>query len=358
MTRREWLLSTPVVCLAASNPLDEVFEYLKTTTRHGGLLVQRSGRLIYERYFGRAHRDATPNLASVGKSFTSVAAGILMDEKPRLFPSGLDTKIFTERLMPRAVFPLNDDRKAEIQLGQILTMTSGIRGNSPGYVRGRAVPVEPPGLDGWQAMVDENAVQADLWCEPGAGYSYATAGVHLASMMIRHVSGVELQEYIADRIAKPLGWGRWGFGYSRKEITHTPGGGGIQLRGPDIVRFGEMMLRGGEWNGKQVVPRAYVERCGTSSPYNPHYPYSLQFDVNTDRHVAGAPPDAFWKQGSGGHCLYLVPSRELVVWKLGGRDDQYGPEDRDDGSRAGFRPAVAADVAAHRTIEMVIERIR
>jgi len=54
-----------------------------------------------------------------------------------------------------------------------------------------------------------------------------------------------------------------------------------------------------------------------------------QFDVNTDRHIPEFPADAFWKSGSGGHTLYMVPSLDLVVWKLGGRDGQY--EERDTG---------------------------
>jgi hypothetical protein len=72
-----------------------------------------------------------------------------------------------------------------------------------------------------------------------------------------------------------------------------------------------------------------VRHATRRSPFNPHYPYSLQFDVNTDGEVADLPRDAFWKSGSGGHALYVVPSLDLVVWKLGGRDGQY--ETRDTG---------------------------
>jgi CubicO group peptidase (beta-lactamase class C family) len=192
-------------------------------------------------------------------------------------------------------------------------------------------------------MVDENAIAADLWCSPGAGYSYATAGVHLVSMMIRRVTGNEMQQYIAERIAKPLGWGEWGFGYRRPEIRHTPGGGGIEVRAKDMIRFGEMLLREGNWNGTQIVPREYVRMCSRRSPFNPHSPYSLQFDVS-DR--------AFWKHGSGGHCIYVVPARELVIWKLGGRDDQYGFERGEP-----FTPAVEPQLAAARTLELVLEAV-
>jgi CubicO group peptidase (beta-lactamase class C family) len=277
-----------------------------------------------------------------------------MHEKPKLFPDGLNTLVYDERLFPYAAA---DERKRRIRLGHLLTMTSGIRGNSPGFVRGKAVPVEPPGLDGWQAVVDSAAVNAEMWCDPGAGYSYATAGVHLASMIVRHVSGVELEEYLRERIAQPLGWGKWGFGYKRSEVTHTPGGGGIKLRGPDVIRFGEMMLRDGQWRGRQIVPAEYVKMCGQASPFNPHFPYTLQFDVNATGQ-AEAPRDSYWKTGSGGHAIYIVPSMKLVVWKLGGRDEQYDPADRDDRSRAAFRTSIPQHEAALKTLAMTVAALR
>jgi hypothetical protein len=37
------------------------------------------------------------------------------------------------------------------------------------------------------------------------------------------------------------------------------------------------------------------------------------------------PKDAFWKSGAGGFCLYVVPSLDLVIYKLGGKTGQYDP---------------------------------
>jgi CubicO group peptidase (beta-lactamase class C family) len=310
--------------------LDEAFEMIKGSTKNGGLLVIRKGWLVYERYFGLGHREATPNLASCGKSFTSIAVGILMGERPDLFPNGLKQKVFTPRYFPSEAFPLTDPRKKEIELGQLLTFSAGIRGNNPGYVHGKEATLDPAGPDGWYGLVDENTLglkdaeyrgrsysTKTLWCEPGGGYSYATASIHLASIMLRHVAGIELQEYVRTRLAEPLGWGRWGYGYKyAREVKHTPGGGGIALRATDMLRFGYLLLRGGRWADRQLVPAEYVRHCSRKSPFNPHYPYSLQFTVNTDGQIPKFPRDAFWKSGSGGHVLYVVPSLDLVVWKL------------------------------------------
>ena len=69
--------------------------------------------------------------------------------------------------------------------------------------------------------------------------------------MLRHVTGMELQAYLDQRLAEPLGWGRWGYGYRQaSEVTHTPGGGGIAVRATDMLRFGYLLLA-----------RGALERC-------------------------------------------------------------------------------------------------
>ena len=305
---------------------DEALECAKGSTKHGGLLVAHQGWLIYEKYFGLGSREATPNAASCGKAFTSVALGILLGERPDLFPSGLDQKVFTPRYLPEEAFPLDDPAKADIKLGQLLAMTAGLAGNNPAYVRGQEVKLTRTGADGWQAMVDHTALTTPLWTKPGGGYCYATAAPHIVSIILRRLTGIELQSYLEEKVARPLGWGRWGFAYRRAEVTHTPGGGGIAIRATDMLRFAYLLLCRGRWAGRQIVPAWYVRHCGRRSPYNPHYSYSLQFNVNTGGDlVPGAPRDAFWKGGSGGHCFYVVPSLDLVIYKLGGRDEQYNP---------------------------------
>jgi len=321
--------------------LDSAFEYVRTTTNNGGLLVIRHGWLVYEKYFGLGQRDAAPNMGSCGKSFTSVSVGILMSELPELFPDGLDQKIFTPAYLPELAFPLADTRMADIKLGQLLAFSAGIRGNNPVYVNGIASSVDTVGPDGWYSMVDSFALGKKdgkmgntpfttkrLWCEPGGGYSYASASIHIASVMLRHITGIELEEYIQNHLAEPLGWGRWGYGYKYQPLVdHTPGAGGIALRSTDVLRFAYMLLHNGKWADKQIVPSDYLEKASKGSPYNPHYPYSLQFNVNTNGENKNLPRDAFWKAGSGGHCFYIVPSLDLVVYKMGGRDGQFSTND-------------------------------
>ena len=46
-----------------------------------------------------------------------------------------------------------------------------------------------------------------LWSAPGGGYSYSSQSPHVASIVLRHLIGMEMQEYISEKLAKPMGWG-------------------------------------------------------------------------------------------------------------------------------------------------------
>ena len=309
--------------------LEPAFEITQRSTAHGGLLVVHHGWLCFERYFGRASRKANPDMASTGKGFCSIACGIMLEEYKDQIPEGLDTKVFTEKYLPEA-FPLNDPRKADIRLGQLLCMTAGYwgEGGSPsGYVKGQK-PQQFKGVPGQNIRdLDKSSLDVPLWCDPGAGYSYSSPAPHIASMVLRRITGMDLKEYINERLAKPQGWGDWDYCLHRGEFVmpHANGAGSTALHATDVMRFGYCLARNGKWKNRQLVPSAYIEKCQTWTPYNEHTPFSLQWEHNADGHVAGAPRDAFWKSGAGGFCLYVVPSMDLVVYKLGGSTGQYDP---------------------------------
>jgi len=211
--------------------LERAFDFTQRCSQNGGLLVVRHGFLAYERYFGRAHRNANPDMASTGKAVTSVACGIMLKEFHDKIPDGLAQKVFTETYLPEA-FPLDDPRKADITLGQLLCMTAGFHGegSSPGIVNGHVVPLEPVrGQDIHD--LDLSSIHTVLWTNPGAGYSYSSPAPHIASIVLRHVTGMELQDYINQRLGKPMGWGPWGYCLHRGDFTmpHANGAGSIAL---------------------------------------------------------------------------------------------------------------------------------
>jgi len=307
--------------------LEQAWEQCQRCSANSGLVIVRRGWLVSENYAGRASRMCNPDMASTGKCFTSIACGIMLKEFKDKIPQGLDTKVFTREFLPEA-FPLDDPRKAEITLGQLLCMSAGFHGegSSPGFADGKIVPLTPvPGQN--IRDLDQSSLRTPLWCDPGKGYSYSSPAPHIASMVLRRITGMELREYIDTRLAKPQGWGAWDYCLQRSDflMPHANGAGSTALHATDAVRFAYCLARGGKWAGKQVVPPEYIALCNKMLPYNPHAPFSLQFEHNADGHVAGAPRDAFWKSGAGGFCLYVVPSLDLVLYKMGGGNFQYDP---------------------------------
>jgi len=309
--------------------LDQAFEYIQETSQHGGLVVVRYGYLVYEKYFGKGNREAHPDMASIGKAFTSISCGIMLHEKRDQIPDGLETKVFTEKYLPEA-FPLSDPAKAEIKLGHLLSMSSGMRGegNNPGIIRGEHRKLDPAPRPAERPDQDTAALRTAMWTKPGEGYSYASGSPHVASIVLRHLTGMEMQQYIDEKLAKPMGFGSWGYALHRNgnTLAHTPGGGSIAVRATDAVRFAYLLLHKGRWGSQQLVPAEYVAMCGRPSPYNPHSPFSLMFEVNADGHVFGAPRDAFFKSGAGGSAIYVVPSLDMVIYKMAGSDAQFNPE--------------------------------
>jgi CubicO group peptidase (beta-lactamase class C family) len=353
--------------------LDQAFEYASRSSQHGGLLVVRHGWLVYERYYGRGNREANPATASVGKAYTSIASGIMLAEKKSEIPDGLDTKVFNAKYLPQAM-PLEDPAKADITLGQLLSMSSGMHGegSNPGFVNGvPAVKLTPVPRPETPLGQDLAALRTPLWTKPGEGYSYASASPHVASIVLRNLTGKELHEYVDEKLAKPLGWGQWAWAMRRGEnvLAHTPAGGDIALRSTDHLRFLYAILKKGRWGKQQVIPADYIELCGKPTKWNKHAPMSLMWENNADGHVAGAPKDAFFKSGGGGHGVIVVPSLDLVIYKMSGDDGQYNPARTGlkqdyayDGSRDGWKPAarsqfsdgpIGTDDGVRRVLEMV-----
>jgi CubicO group peptidase (beta-lactamase class C family) len=353
--------------------LDQAFDYAQRSSQHGGLLVVRHGWLVYEKYYGKGNREAIPTLASVGKAYTSIACGIMLRDRRDRLPDGLDQKVFTEKFLPEAI-PLDDPRKAAITLGQLLSMAAGFHGegSNPGFVDFQpSVKLDPLPSPTDPTDQDGNALRTPLWTDPGGGYAYASSSPHVASIVLRHVTGMEMQQYIGLKLAQPMGWGTWGYGRHRNGVTlaHTPGGGDIALRSTDALRFGYLLLHHGRWGAQQLVPADYVALCGHPSPYQKHAPFSLMFEVNADGHVAGAPRDAFFKSGAGGFGIMIVPSLDLVIYKMAGSDPQYDPDVTGipqhypyDGSRDDWKPApatqfsdgpIGVDQGVRRVLEMV-----
>ena len=300
-----------------------------TEALYGGpwaLVVIRHGYLVREWFGVPAMPQTTYDVWSSTKSATGIAYGLLLDASrhhrlPGNAQIDLDSKAYD--FIPEG-YPLTDPRKAQITIRQLLTMTSGIPGESHGLV---GLQVTPGGGEFEIALGRQRdrleASAAKLYTDPGKGWDYSDAAFAHLSLIFNHVTGQEIGDFMKARVFQPIGienssWDLEGGGGNIG--PHTNAHSGLHFTARDFARLGYLLLHDGSWKGKQIVPKWWIELATKSSQsLNPSYGYT--FWVNTDGKLwPGVPKDAFAFMGYATNRCYVVPSLDLVVVRLG-----YGP---------------------------------
>jgi CubicO group peptidase (beta-lactamase class C family) len=105
----------------------------------------------------------------------------------------------------------------------------------------------------------------------------------------------------------------------------TRWGGGMWIDSWDMARFGYLWLRGGNWNGRQVVPASYVKEALTPSAHGPDCGYLWWLNTK-GKTLPGMPANAFAALGAGSNTILVSPDHELViVWRWhGGNVAEFG----------------------------------
>lgn len=112
----------------------------------------------------------------------------------------------------------------------------------------------------------------------------------------------------------------WSCGYGRMEIVDglplvaSWGGGAYSARA--TARIGRLMLREGNWEGRQLLSAEAVRQITTD--VGTPGPNGMGWWSNNDGHVAALPRDAFWGAGAGGQVVLVVPSMKIVAVRNGG----------------------------------------
>lgn len=184
------------------------------------------------------------NVYSASKSFTSTAVGIAAREGLLSLDESL-TEVFAQEL-PEAV---NENlRKARVR--DLLTMCLG---QEQGNLMGGQRPFYEE--DDWVKL----SLAFPFVYEPGTHFVYNNVGPYLAGVLVQRRAGCDLVSYLQPRLFTPLGIKRptW----ESDPLGYTFGAGGLFLNLSELHKLGLLYLHGGEWNGRQLVPREWVDAC-------------------------------------------------------------------------------------------------
>jgi len=273
--------------------------------RPGGIhsfMLLRHGRVAAEGWWAPYAANYPHMLFSLSKSFTSTAVGFAVSE-------GLvnveDTVV---SFFPDKLPAQTGDNLAAMRVKHLLTMSTGHDVDATGPTR-----AQPEGdwVKGFLALPVEHA--------PGSKFVYNSAATYMLSAIVQKRSGKRVLDYLTPRLFAPLGIEGPTWETCPKGID--TGGWGLSVKTEDIARFGQCYLHNGQWNGRRIVPKEWVEaathrQVSNGDPANPsdwNQGYGYQFW--RCRH------DAYRGDGAFGQFCVVMPALDAVLAVTSGAGD-------------------------------------
>ena len=205
------------------------------------IMIVRHGKVIAEGWWDPYRPDLRHTLYSTSKSFTSTAVGFAVTEKLLT----VDDKVisFFPDQLPDTVSPF----LAEMKVKDLLTMSAGQSPDPTGVITTSS--------DDWVASF----LALPVLKEPGTEFLYNSMATFMLSAIVQKVTGEKVIDYLQPRLFGPLGIEGHDWEVSPKGIN--TGGWGLRVKTEDMAKFGQLYLQKGKWNGKQVIPAAWVEEA-------------------------------------------------------------------------------------------------
>ncbi|MER8684396.1 MULTISPECIES: serine hydrolase [unclassified Mesorhizobium] len=298
---------------ADANGLVRRFDDALYDTYTDGIVVLHRGRIVYERYFGALKPHLPHALHSVTKSYAGTLAAALVHE------GVLDESKELAHYLPE----LRGSAFEDATLRQVMDMQTGLDysedytdKHSSFWTHARACGwrPRPAGYKGPQTLCDYLCTMRKKGAH-GESRNYKTVNTDALAWVMTRVTGRSFEQLLHERIWAPLGCEEDGYVFVDPAGT-AMAGAGLSATARDLARFGELMRREGEWNGKQLIPASFV--ADVQSGGGPSkgdegtqgYAYRGQWWLTHDE------LGAFLGRGMHGQLLYVAPKADMVVARL------------------------------------------
>jgi len=264
------------------------------------LVIARGGKPAVRAWWAPYRAEAAHSLYSLSKSFTSTAVGFavasgklkLTDKVVDFFPGQKPSQI-SENLAALRV-----EHLLEMSVGQASDATPVLTHEQDWVKAFLALPIESP---------------------PGSVFLYNSAATYMLSAIVQKVTGERVVDYLRPRLFDPLGLPpmRW----SECPRGINTGGWGLSATTDAISKFGQFYLQKGRWNGKQLLPREWIEQATRFKIQQPPGPGQdlAQLKKDSDWHQGYAYQfwrcrhDAFRGDGAFGQFCIVVPQLDAVI---------------------------------------------
>jgi CubicO group peptidase (beta-lactamase class C family) len=285
---------------------------------HSVLLYQH-GKLVMEEYFYGYSVQRPHQLRSATKSIVSALAGIAVD---RGALSGTSEAVLPQ--MGYASYANPDPRKAELTLGNFLSMSSGLDCNDHSSTSPGRETVIDDAPDWVKATLD-----LPMIAEPGTKGYYCSGGVAVVGRLTENAVHMRLPEFAQANLFGPLGISRadwvWNYDLTNADKEYSQ----IHLRPRDMLKIGILFAHGGRWHGHQMISTSWVRASLAEQSHVDNVSYGYFWWrpwLNVETPGGSEHVDVVAAQGNGGQKIYLVPRYDLVaVFTAGGYNAESTP---------------------------------
>lgn len=297
----EWAISDKYNSYKLSKKDSAYIDDMKTVS----FLVIRNDSILYETYRGGWNDTLTSNLFSATKSIVGMLVGIAMDEGKI---GSVDDKVM--KYIPE----YNRGRQKDITIRNLLTMSAGMDCDEA-YASLFSVTTHGYyGNDLYKLIMGLDIVDT-----PGVQYSYRSGETQLLSFVFEAATGETISKYAEKKLWRPMMAGQDAFWLLDKKDGDEKSFCCFHTTARDAARFGRLMLNMGNWNGRQLVSRKYMEEALAPASYlkdqwgkDPLTYYGYQtwiMNYNGER--------CPYFRGMLGQYIIAIPSKNAVVVRLG-----------------------------------------
>lgn len=284
------------------------------------LVVLHDGRIVAERY-AEGFGPHTPQISwSQGKSLAAALIGVLVQQG----------ELTLDQPAPVAEWHSDpEDPRRHIRIRDLLHMSSGLDFLNLGVTGRRAFTDANEHFRIYQDDVDvcRLAIHQPMDLPPGSEFRYRNSDPLTLTCIARRIVEGRGEEWLS--FPQRALFDRIGI---RDAVLETDRFGNFIITGYDFMsaydwaRFGLLHLQDGLWEGDRILPEGWAAFVSTPTPSDPDRSYGGLWWVNDGGRFPDLPRDAYTAAGFMGQNTVVIPSRDMVVVRLGpspGGSDDY-----------------------------------
>ncbi|WP_353079699.1 serine hydrolase [Flavobacterium sp.] len=293
-TAQPWAVSKDYNSVPATDKLNTTHKNLQTVA----FLIIKNDSIWHESYFEGYTNTSKSNSFSIAKSIVSAALGkAIMEGKIK----SLDQKVTD-------FFPkLKGKFAKEVTVGDLSSMASGLSWDEKYYSPFSIVT---------RAYFDDHLKEVILGLsikdKPGQKFNYLSGATQLLAMCIEKATGEYLSNYVSEHFWKPMGAENdalWQLDEADTGIEKAYCC--IASTARDFARFGKLYKQNGVWNGKQILPRSFVEKS-----LQPRFSDSPEYGYGWWLHQING-KKIYYMRGHLGQFVIVLPEDDVIIVRLG-----------------------------------------